>query len=214
VFPPPAGSPPEGVKRWNNPTYGYRSLRALSESGMSERAVAHLIERYSPYLPANPRNPVPLALQGPYGGPLPEYWVSREDLGLKPGEKNPAQPADETGSHGWGSVPLLWLHDSLLGVRIVEPGGSRLRIAPENGGLPYVAGHTATPKGPVWVYYDPQQYRLEVQIPPGVVAEVVMPAAMADQPIHAVIAASKLDSIGKNTFTIKATGRYVFSVRP
>jgi len=111
---------------------------------------------------------VPLSLQGPYGGPLPEYWVSREDLNLKPGEKNPAQPADETGSHGWGSVPLLWLHDSLLGVRIVELGGARLRIAPETGGLAYVAGHTATPKGGVWVYYDPQQWRVEVRIPEGV----------------------------------------------
>jgi hypothetical protein len=42
-------SPPAGVKRWNNPTYGYRVLRAMSDSGLVDRAVAHLIERYSPY---------------------------------------------------------------------------------------------------------------------------------------------------------------------
>jgi hypothetical protein len=211
AFPPPVGSPPAGVKRWNNPTYGYRVLRAMSDAGLAERAVAHLIERYSPYLPNNPRNPVPLALQGPYGGPLPEYWVSREDLGLAAGEKNTAQPADETGSHGWGSVPILWLHDSLLGVRITEPGGSRIRIAPQSGGLPYVAGWTATPKGPVWVYLDPQQWRLEVQIPEGVTAEVVLPDPFAGKRVRVTEKAGPVASAKDGAFSISAPGRYVFA---
>jgi hypothetical protein len=214
AFPPPVGAPPEGVTRWNNPTYGYRVLRALSDSGLTERAVAHLIERYSPYLPGNPRNVVPLALQGPYGGPLPEYWVSREDLGLKPGEKNNAQPADETGSHGWGSVPILWLHDSLLGVRIVEPGGARIQIAPQAGGLPYVAGHTVTPKGPVWVYYDPQQWRIEVDVPRAVTANVQLPAAFADKRVEAVGPSGGVEPSGDSAYTIGAPGRYVFTARP
>lgn len=177
AFPAPDGSPPAGVTRWNNPTYGYRVLRAMSEVGLVDRAVAHLVERYAPYLPAHPRNPTPLLLQGPYGGPLPEYWVNREDMGLKPGELCTAQPADETGSHGWGSVPLLWLHDSLLGVRVLQPGGSKISIAPQSGGLPYVAGHTCTPRGTVWVYLDPQQCRLEVTIPADVRAEIYPPAS-------------------------------------
>lgn len=213
AFPPPFGTPPQGVKRWNNPTYGYRVLRALSDSGLTQRAVTHLIERYSPYLPANPRNVVPLELQGPYGGPLPEYWVSREDLGLKPGEKNHAQPADETGSHGWGSVPLLWLHDSLLGVRITEPGGAKLRIAPDNGGLPYVAGHTATPKGPVWVYYDAQQWRVEIDIPQGVTADVVMPPAFAGKQVTVTQKTGDVKATQDGVFSINTAGRYVFAVK-
>jgi len=87
-----------------------------------------------------------------------------------------AQPSDETGSHGWGAVPLLWLHDTLLGVRILEPGGAKIRIAPQSGGLPFVAGHTMTPKGLVFVHWDPRAWRLEIIVPEGVDAEIVVPA--------------------------------------
>jgi hypothetical protein len=176
AFAAPDGSPSPGVTRWNNPTFAYRALRMLADCGFTGRAVAHLKERYAPYLPANPRNRVPLKLQGPYGGPLPEYWISREDLKLKEGELDTAQPSDETGSHGWGAVPLLWLHDTLLGVRVLEAGGAKIRIAPQSGGLPFVAGHTMTPKGLVYVHWDPRAWRLEIIVPEGVDAEVVVPA--------------------------------------
>jgi hypothetical protein len=217
AFPAPDGSPPPGVTRWNNPTYGYRVLRALTAAGMADRAVAHLLERYGPYLPAHPRNPTPPEFQGPFGGPLPEYWVSREDLGLSAGQINTAQPADETGSHGWGSVPLLWLHDSLLGVRITKPGGGELRIAPCDGGLPYVAGHTMTPKGPVWVHWDPRARRLEVSIPAGVTAEVACPNDTRERPARVVAAEGKAErKSGKYAhppFEITGAGRYVFQGR-
>lgn len=175
VFPEPDGTPPSGVKRWNNPTFAYSALRALSQVGQHDRAVRHLMERYAPYLPNHPRNPVPIPLQGCYGGPLPEYWVSREDLGLADGEINTAHPIDETGSHGWGAVPLQWLHDTLLGVRLAEPGGGKLSIRPSAGGLPYLCGQTMTPNGPVQIYWDPQQWLLKVTLPPHVVAQLAPP---------------------------------------
>jgi hypothetical protein len=176
VFPAPQGDPPAGISRWNNPTMCYRALRALSQSGMAARAVVHMKERFSEYLPGHPANPVDERLQGPLGGPLPEYWISRRDRNLAPGQINTAQPNDPTGSHGWAAVTLQWLHESLLGVTIESPGGQRLRIAPESGGLPYVAGWTNTPHGPVHVYYDPQQWRVEITLPAGVVAKLVPPA--------------------------------------
>lgn len=207
VFPAPDGTPPAGVTRWNNPTFSYRSLRALSDHGLAERAVAHLMERYAPYLPANPRNRVAPQLQGPYGGPLPEYWVSREDLQLKDGEMNSAQPDDETGSHGWGSAPLLWLHDSLLGVRIAEAGGGRLRIAPETGGLPFAAGSTGTPKGTVRVDWRPAQGRLMVVIPSAVTAELVIPTPWQGMKLKAPPGASKT---GAGRYTLSSAGSYTF----
>ena len=213
AFPNPDGSPPPTITRWNNPTYGYRVLRALSETGLGERAVAHLIERYSPYLPGNPRNQTPLKLQGPFGGPLPEYWVNREDLQLKPDEKCTAQPADETGSHGWGSVPLLWLHDSVLGVRVTEPGGGRIRVAPDAAGLPYVAGHTATPKGTVWVYWDPQQWRLEVALPAGVQAELIPPAVCKTKRLETLTAPGPVARNDKAELQLTTAGTYVFQAR-
>ena len=83
---------------------------------------------------------------GPWGGPLPEYWISRVDRGLKPGQVDTAQPVDGSGSHGWCGVALLWLHDSVLGVNIASPGGARMSVAPQRSGLPYVCGTTSMPK--------------------------------------------------------------------
>jgi Bacterial alpha-L-rhamnosidase 6 hairpin glycosidase domain len=177
AFPAPDATPPAGVARWNNPTWSYRVLRMLSRHGHTERAVRHLRERFLPYLPASRRNPTAPGFVGPYGGPLPEYWVSSEDIGAEPGEINGFQPLDPTGSHGWAAVPLLWMHDSLLGVTIVSPGGDELMIAPESGGLPFVGGYTNTPHGVVYVYFDPQSLRLEVTVPDGATARLLFPSA-------------------------------------
>jgi len=151
-------------------------------------------------------------MQGPYGGPLPEYWISRQDLNLEPGQVNPAQPQDETGSHGWQSVPLMWLHDTLLGVQITEPGGGKLRIAPQTGGLPYVQGHTNTPKGLVWVSWDPQRWRLETHIPDNVTAEVILPKKCQGKRVAIIASAGKAKKVNALTYEIKSPGKYIFQV--
>lgn len=179
AFPGPDGSPPETIARWNSPTWSYRVLRALSEHGHHTRALAHLLERYSPYLPYHPENVVDPSLQGPYGGPLPEYWLSRTDLGLTEGEINDRQPIDPSGSHGWGAMPLLWLHEYLLGVTVTAPGGSSLAIRPVSAGLPYVTGTTITPMGPVFIHLEPSQPICVVEIPPGVTATFELPDEFA-----------------------------------
>ena len=179
AFAGPDGSPPKGVDRWNNPTYLYRALDAMSSVGLTERAVQHLFERFAPYLPGDVRNLAPPILQGPFGGPLPEYWVTREDLGTAPGTETPTQPIDATGSHGWAAVGLVWLHESLLGVTIAKAGGSELAIRPDAGGLAQVDGTTMTPKGPVAVTWNAAAAKLEVSLPAGVTARVVLPGALA-----------------------------------
>ncbi|NLX14104.1 MAG: hypothetical protein GXY44_10695 [Phycisphaerales bacterium] len=105
------------------------------------------------------------------------------------------------------------MHDSLLGVRIVEPGGGKLRIAPDNAGLPYVAGHTNTPKGLVWVYWDPQQWLLEVIIPAGLTAELILPHQMADKRVEVVQAAGTPRRVNENRFSLSKAGTYVFQAR-
>ena len=210
AFPPPVGTPPEGVTRWNNPTFSYRALRALSHAGLDERAVSHMIERYSQYLPDHPANPIPESLQGPYGGPLPEYWISREDRDLAPGELNTAQPRDDTGSHGWAAVPLLWLHDTLLGVRLLEPGGGRLRIAPRTGGLPYVQGHTETPHGTVWVSWEPRRWTLTVEIPDRTTAEIVLPERLTSERIRVEGDRAAVEATAEGRYRVTRGGRYVF----
>ena len=209
----PAGSPLGVVTRWNNPTYFNRALQVMSAYGFTDSAVRHLIERCEPYLPGNPRNIVPLALQGANGGPLPEYWISREDLGLGGDEPNTAQPIDPTGSHGWNASPLLWLHDTILGVRIIEPGGDVIRIAPQDGGLPYVAGHVNTPNGVVWVYWDPSSRILETAIPASVTAHVAVPALGSGRQAGIVSYAGTVRQTDTNEFVIEGEGTYRFTVR-
>lgn len=214
TFPDPEGTPPAGVTRWNNPTFSYRALKALTHAGLTSRAVAHLKERYASCLPDHVSNPVPPVLQGPFGGPLPEYWISRADLGLREGEINTAQPDDLTGSHGWGAVPLYWLHEHLLGVTITQPGGGRLRIAPQAGGLPYVAGWTQTPRGAVHVYYDPQQLRLEITLPADTTAQVVFPPEFAGRRVkggRAEEPEDRWERMGGEAPEVSGPGRYVFA---
>ncbi|MCU1523751.1 MAG: Alpha-L-rhamnosidase [Microbacteriaceae bacterium] len=210
VFPEPVGSPPRGIARWNNPSTVYRVLSALSAHGYERRAIAHLIERYAPYLPGHPRNLLPLSLQGPYGGPLPEYWVSRADRGLAPGEINTAQPVDATGSHGWGSVPLLWLHENLLGVTFTGKGSGAISIKPASAGLPFVQGTTITPNGAVSVYFDPSGPRLSVEIPVGCVATLSFPAEFHGVLVHDVDRSGP-SFPGIENAVLPEAGRYTFA---
>jgi hypothetical protein len=213
VFPVPYGSPPEQIAPWNNPTWSYRALRALSSNGFHERAVAHLIERYSTYLPAHPKNDTELVLQGPYGGPLPEYWIGWKESGCAPGEINQHQPVDATGSHGWGAVPLLWLHEFLLGVTVTSAGGSTLRIQPNAAGLPFVTGTTVTPKGAVYVHYEPAEPRLHLEIPEGVTASLRLPPEFSGTTVREQN--SRLQIADAEQEIEVAAGRWVFaSVAP
>ena len=144
------GSPPPGVGRWNNPTYAYRALRALSDHGMGKIAGAHFLERYSPYLP---------------DGPLPEYFI----LGS-------GQPEDPTGSHGWAAVPLVWLHDTVLGIRLANPGGSQLIWSPVNVGWQKVSGTTMTPYGPCEVEIDWATHHFVLNAPEDCTVDARLPA--------------------------------------
>jgi hypothetical protein len=150
AFPAKDGSPTASVRRWNNPTYAYRALRCLSDHGLGKKAAAHFLERYCPYLP---------------DGPLPEYFI--------PGA---GQPDDPTGSHGWAAVPLVWLHDTVLGVRIASPGGAKLTWNPVNVGWKEVHGTTMTPRGLCTVKADWKRQRFSLELPPGCSADITLPA--------------------------------------
>jgi len=107
----------------------------------------------------------------------------------------------------------MWLHDTLLGVKITEPGGGKLQIAPQLGGLPYVQGHTNTPKGLVWVSWDPQQWRLEVHIPDNVKAEVILPEECKGKRVTKIESAATVKKNNAMTFEIQSSGRFIFQVQ-
>jgi hypothetical protein len=83
---------------------------------------------------------------------------------------------DGTGSHGWTAVALLWLHAHVLGVtELGAPPAMRLRIAPDDGGLPFARGRTFTSHGAVSVDWVPSMGQLSCELPDSSVTEIVRP---------------------------------------
>lgn len=81
-----------------------------------------------------------------------------------------------TWNHAWGSAPANILSRYVLGVRPLEPGYARVLIAPQPGGLVWVKGKVPTIRGPVVVgCSNGKQLRLEVELPKGMGAEVLLP---------------------------------------
>jgi hypothetical protein len=64
---------------------------------------------------------------------------------------------------------------NLTGVRILEPGGAVLEIAPHPAGLAYVSGTTMTPRGPVYVHFEASRPSLVVEVPTGAECSLVLP---------------------------------------
>lgn len=56
--------------------------------------------------------------------------------------------------HGWASGPTAWLSEYVLGVQVVEPGCSTVRIVPRLGDLQWVEGTFPTPFGVIKVRHE------------------------------------------------------------
>jgi hypothetical protein len=56
--------------------------------------------------------------------------------------------------HGWASGPTAWLSEYVLGVQVVEPGCSKIRITPNLGDLQWVEGTFPTPRGILTIRHE------------------------------------------------------------
>lgn len=73
--------------------------------------------------------------------------------------------------HGWASGPTAWLSHHVLGVEILEPGCSKVRITPHLGDLEWAEGTFPTPHGPIRVRHERQadgSIHTDVTVPDGV----------------------------------------------
>ncbi|GGQ30278.1 alpha-L-rhamnosidase [Actinomadura coerulea] len=88
---------------------------------------------------------------------------------------DPSLKPNMTFSHAWGSAPANVIPRHVLGVRITAPGAAEVEVRPRPGGLTRVSGRVPTIRGPVSVALDRgERYRLDVDVPPGVSARVVV----------------------------------------
>lgn len=73
--------------------------------------------------------------------------------------------------HGWASGPTAWLSHHVLGIEILEPGCTKVRITPHLGDLAWVEGSFPTPYGPIKVRHEKLSdgsIHTEVSVPDGV----------------------------------------------
>lgn len=101
---------------------------------------------------------------------LPEFWMQHD-----PDMAGMSQ--DSSRCHAYGAGPTFVAHEYLLGVTAVEPGYTKLRIAPRCAGLIRASGRIPTPAGSVSVAWQRSDARWEltVELPVGVTAEVELP---------------------------------------
>lgn len=77
-----------------------------------------------------------------------------------------------TWNHAWGSVPANIISRYCLGVRPLEPGYSKILIAPQPGALKWIRGKVPTPRGAVSVSWNSGTESLAIEVPPGATALV------------------------------------------
>ncbi|MBN1606955.1 MAG: hypothetical protein JW940_10005, partial [Polyangiaceae bacterium] len=76
--------------------------------------------------------------------------------------------------HGWASGPTAWLSQVVLGVKPLEPGCKRVRIAPQLGSLKWAEGSYPTPLGPIHVRHERQSdgtIASSIKAPAGITVE-------------------------------------------
>ncbi len=79
--------------------------------------------------------------------------------------------------HGWSAGPTYSLPAHVLGVRPLTPGFEQVLVHPQPGDLDWAAGEVPTPHGPVRVSWSrsADEFRMELDVPPGTTARVVLP---------------------------------------
>ena len=111
----------------------------------------------------------------------PEYvfedlkrWQHMLDLGATTWWETPDNSRSDC--HAWSSTPTYRLMMLVLGVTPTSPGFEKVRIAPYCGALTWAEGSIPTPHGIIHVRWDRKDaFTLEVTVPEGVEAEVILP---------------------------------------
>ncbi|GGO68291.1 family 78 glycoside hydrolase catalytic domain [Nocardioides deserti] len=82
-------------------------------------------------------------------------------------------------SHGWGAQAAVDVIETMLGIRLGEPGAETVVLAPPATGLEHASGSVPTQRGVVSLDWTRSQHgvRLEADVPVNVTARVELPAS-------------------------------------
>ncbi|HQH72924.1 MAG TPA: alpha-L-rhamnosidase C-terminal domain-containing protein, partial [bacterium] len=102
-------------------------------------------------------------------------WKSMLDMGTSTWWEQPGQTRSDC--HAWSATPTFTLMQMVLGVQPAAPGYQKVRIQPCPGELQWAQGIVPTPHGNIRIKWNAQpRFTLEVTIPEGIEAEVVLPS--------------------------------------
>lgn len=88
---------------------------------------------------------------------------------------DPAIKPNTTFSHAWGTAPANVIPRHVVGMEVIQPGASRIRIAPQPGELTWFKATLPTIRGAVNVSYARQGPAiLEIALPPNITAELAL----------------------------------------
>lgn len=89
-------------------------------------------------------------------------------------------------NHAWGAAPANIIVRKMMGVEPISPGAKKIKIHPKIGDLSYVRLKTSFISGDVLVSCKQSQksFTLEVGIPGGVIADLILPANKGAQRIY------------------------------
>ena len=86
---------------------------------------------------------------------------------------DPAIKPNTTFSHAWGTAPANVIPRHVVGIEVIQPGASQIRIAPKPGDLAWFKATLPTIRGAVKVNYTKQGPELlDIEVPPNVEAEL------------------------------------------
>jgi hypothetical protein len=116
-------------------------------------------------------------------------------------------------SHAWGGTPLYQLSSKVLGVTPAAPGFARITIRPTLCDLWWAKGRVPTPHGDVEVSWQRTEngLQLDVTVPPGAEANVVLPRDRFHNPKATMQKAGKAQTLPAGTAVIRiGSGAYRF----
>ena len=80
-------------------------------------------------------------------------------------------------NHAWGAAPANLLPRFVAGVRVAGPGGSKITVQPETGGLKDCSARVPTMRGPVEIEWRHNEvFHLRLAMPSGMSAKLNVPA--------------------------------------
>lgn len=78
-------------------------------------------------------------------------------------------------AHGWASGPAAWLHEEILGIKLLTPGFESIQIRPDLVGLQWARGTEGTPKGTISIRIESRGTHIELDLPAGTDTYISLP---------------------------------------